>query len=519
VPGPRFGPKAIVTVSAASLMATVAGSAAFAYQHYNGAINTAADGGLTKNRPAAAQANAAGQIPENILLVGSDSRDDGNNQYGGGKTGQGARSDTSILLHIYADHQHAVGISIPRDMMVDIPACLYDQTKPDGKKSSPQHNQFNAAFAVGDTAEGNIVCERDTIEQMSGIRIDHTVVVGFAAFANLTTDIGGVQVCVPQDVSDVNGDNITLHKGIQVVAGKTALDYVREREGLGDGSDIGRTRRQQAFLGSMIKKIETSGVLNNATQVSQLVNDAMKNAIFDKELGSVGALTDFAMSLKGVNPANIQFMTLPGHYSGARVEMDPASAAVIWNHLKSDIRLDGTNAAGNSGATTTATPTAPATTTPPTTTAPAISPASIDVAVRNGTTVNGLAGNVVTAMSAQGYNAEVSRVTTASTAVTTIVYGTSKQKEWADQLAATLFPGAKVASGGHGTQVIVTLGSDYAAAHPQPGSSVSGSTSSGSSTSGGTTGQPLPTAIANNSRTAADDICSGITQGFGAGTG
>ena len=76
----------------------------------------------------------------------------------------------------------------------------------------------------------------------------------------------------------------------------------------------------------MIKKIETSGVLNDATTVSQLVNDAMKNAVFDKDLGSISALTDFAMSLKGVNPANIQFMTLPGHYSGARVEMDPVSA-------------------------------------------------------------------------------------------------------------------------------------------------------------------------------------------------
>ena len=192
MPAQRFGPKAIVTVSAASLFVTVAGSAAFAYQHYNGAINTAADGNLTKDRPAAAAANAQGQTPENILLVGSDSRDNGNNAFGGGKTGNGARSDTSILLHIYADHKHAVGISIPRDMMVDIPACLYDQSKPDGKKSAPQHNQFNAAFAVGDTAQGNIICERDTIEQMSGIRVDHTVVVGFAAFANLTTDIGGV---------------------------------------------------------------------------------------------------------------------------------------------------------------------------------------------------------------------------------------------------------------------------------------------------------------------------------------
>jgi LCP family protein required for cell wall assembly len=509
-----------VTLSAASLLATVAGAGAFTYQHFNGAINTAADGGLTKDRPAAAQANAQGQTPLNILLVGSDARDNGNNAFGGGATGQGARSDTSILLHVYADHQHAVGISIPRDMMVDVPACLYDQSKPNGKMSGPQHAQFNAAFAIGDSAQGNVVCERDTIEKMSGIRVDHTVTVGFAAFAKLTDDIGGVEVCVPKDVNDAGGDNITLKKGIQTVKGQTALDYVREREGLGDGSDIGRTRRQQAFLGSMIKKIESDGVLNNATALSAILNDGIKYATFDKDLGSLGALTDFASSMKGINPAHVQFMTLPGHYAGARVEMDTASAAVIWQHLKTDTLLDGTDAAGNAG---TQSPSAPASSAPPaaptTQAGPSIPPSSISVRVLNGTTASGLASDVTTSLSAQGYNALLIRTPPPSTSVTTIVYATAKQEAAAKQLA-TLFPGAKVEGGGHGTQLVLTLGADYAAAHPK---AVSGGSTPGggdSTTPGGTTpGAPLPTAIANNSRTADTDICSGITNGFGAGTG
>jgi LCP family protein required for cell wall assembly len=499
---------------------TVTGAGLFTYQHFNKAINTSADGGLVKDsqRPAEAKPNAAGQTPMNILLIGSDSRDDGNNQYGGGKTGQGARSDTTILLHIYADHQHAVGVSIPRDLLVDIPSCLYDQTKPDGKKSAPQHNQFNAAFAIGDTATGNVICTRDTLEALSGIRIDHTVALGFEAFAKLTDDIHGVQVCVPQDVKSTNGDNITLTKGIQTLSGKQALDYVREREGLGDGTDIGRTRRQQAFLGSMIKKLETDGIMNDPTALSGLLNDALKYAQFDKGLGSLSALADFASSLKGINPSHIQFITLPGHYlPSGRVDLDTSAAAVIWDHLKSDTLLDGSNAAGNAG-TASAGASSPAPTTPsdtaPSDTAPSIPPASISARVLNGTSVSGLAADATTSLQARGYNAVVSRANTPDIAVTTIVYPSGKQA--AAQQLATLFPGAAVSAGGSGSQIVVTLGADYATAHHKVGASTPSSGSTGASGPGDVSA--LPTVISNNSRTADQDLCSDITAGFGAGT-
>lgn len=518
----RLAPKGVTMISAASLAITVIGAGAFTYQHYNGNINTFDTSGLAKNRPAQAKANAAGQTPENILLIGSDSRDNGNNAFGGGQTGQGARSDTSILLHVYADHQHAVGISIPRDMMVSMPACDIDPKNPGKGQTRPQQNQFNAAFAVGNTPNGNVACEINTIESMSGIFIDHTVVVGFAAFAKLTDDIGGVQVCVPKDVNDAGGDNITLKKGIQTVKGQTALDYVREREGLGDGSDIGRTRRQQAFLGSMIKKVESDGVMNNPTTLSAIFNDALKYAQFDPRLGSLTALSGFAESMKGIDPSHIQFLTLPGHYrtQDGRVAMDPVAAGVIWNHLRSDTLLDGSNASGNSSS-------APATSAPSTSAAsssappaPSISPSTISVRVENGTTVTGLAADATTSLQAQGYDAVVSHTIPAHTAVTTITYSSSRYEAKAKQLA-TLYPGAKVVEGGTGTAILVVIGDDYAAAHPKGGGS---STSGGAPTSGSTapatgSGGTLPTDIANNSRTADQDICSGITAGYGAGTG
>jgi LCP family protein required for cell wall assembly len=521
----RLAPRGVITISAASLAITVIGAGAFTYAHFNGSINTFSNSGLSDNRPAEAKANAQGQRPENILLVGSDSRDNGNNAFGGGATGDGARSDTSILLHVYADHQHAVGISIPRDMMVNMPACQIDPNDPNKGHTKPQQNQFNAAFAVGNTSQGNVACEINTIESISGIRVDHTVVVGFAAFAKLTDDIGGVQVCVPKDVSDSGGDNITLHKGIQTVKGQTALDYVREREGLGDGSDIGRTRRQQAFLGSMIKKVESDGVMNDPRTLASIFNDALKYAQFDPDLGSLSALTSFAESMKGIDPSHIQFMTLPGHYrtQDGRVEMDPVAAGVIWDHLKSDTLLDGSGASGAAGSPTTSS--APPTTASSTTQAPApsISPSTISVKVENGTMVTGLGGDATTSLQAQGYDAVLSRVQPAHTTVTTITYPSSRSAAKARQLA-TLFPGAKVEENSYGTQILVVVGEDYAAAHAKGGgatSPTSGAPTAGSTapSSGSTAAGPLPTDIANNSRTANQDICSGITAGYGAGTG
>jgi hypothetical protein len=145
------------------------------------------------------------------------------------------------------------------------------------------------------------------------------------------------------------------------------------------------------------------------------------------------------------------------------------------------------------------------------------------VLVRNGTTTNGLAADTTTSLQAQGYNATFSHTTPPHTAVTTIVYGNSREEAKAHQLA-TLFPGAKVESGGYGTQLVLTLGDDYAATHQKGGggtTSTGGAPTNGSTapSSGSSAGGTLPTDIANNSRTADQDICSGITNGYGAGTG
>jgi LCP family protein required for cell wall assembly len=199
----------------------VTAGADWVYLRLNGNINTFDAGGLSDNRPAAESSKG-----KNVLVIGSDARTDGNSALGGDKTDIG-RSDTAFLLHVYADHKHAVAVSIPRDTLVTIPPCRL----PDGSWTKAQADtMFNAAYSVGETDKGNPACTQNTVEKLSGLRVDHTVVVDFKDFAGLTQVVGGVKVCVPQDVYARDLDpNLTSRgkllftKGAQRVSGQKAL--------------------------------------------------------------------------------------------------------------------------------------------------------------------------------------------------------------------------------------------------------------------------------------------------------
>ena len=315
-------------------------------------------------------------------------------------------------------------------MMVNMPACDIDPKNPGKGQTRPQQNQFNAAFAVGNTPNGNVACEINTIESMSGIFVDHTVVVGFSAFAKLTDDIGGVQVCVPKDVSNAGGDNITLKKGIQTVKGQTALDYVREREGLGDGSDIGRTRRQQAFLGSMIKKVESDGVMNDPTHAQRHLQRRAEVRAVRPGTGQPDRAVDLRRGDEGHQPRAHPVpdpagpLPDPGRPGGdgpggRRGDLEPPEVRHAAGRVE---RLRAPRRARRP-------PRPPSTSAPATTSAPpapSISPSTISVRVENGTTVTGLATDATTSLQAQGYNAVVSHTIPPHTAVTTIIYSGSR---------------------------------------------------------------------------------------------
>ncbi|WNI20642.1 LCP family protein [Streptomyces sp. ITFR-16] len=467
-----------------SFLVLLVAGVGWGYLKLTGSIDTFSADGISGDRP---PGTAGGQ---NVLVIGSDTRA-GDNSGLGGSTGAVGRSDTVFLLHVYADRKHAVAVSVPRDAMVDIPACK----KPGGAWTAPRpHSQFNGAFSVGETAEGNPACTQNTVEHLTGLRVDHTVVIDFAGFSALTKAVGGVPVCLPQDIHerDLNPKrptqgSLVFAKGPQTVSGQRALDYVRLRHGIGDGSDIGRIKRQQAFVASLIKKVKSRGL--NPTTLLPLADAATDAMTVDPGLGSADKLLSFVMSMKNIDLHNTKFVTVPWRYEGARVAVVEPDADALWAALKADRTLDGRATAGKArddrGSPEKSSPAAP------------VSGKGIDVAVYNGTTVNGLAARAAELLRTHGFTVTGTATANAQDQAATVVeYGPGQRA--AAETTARLFGGARVTeSAGPGIQVIV--GRDYAA-DPSPAPAASAAPA-------------VPSAVTDEARSADDDPCSDLSYG------
>ncbi len=316
-----------VVGAVAALSAVVAGGTFFAYRHLDGNI-TALDTSkaLGTDRPEAFEAEGVPHDPLNILLLGSDTREGQGNHIGGETPGL---SDTTILLHLSADRKRAYGVSIPRDSMVDRPTCL----KKDGSGEDPGGlSMFNEAYAIGGPG-----CTQRTVEQLTGIRVDHFVVVDFKGFKKMVDALGGVPVCVPNEVNDTVG-HITLPAGSYEATGEQALDYVRVRHGISENGDIGRMKRQQAFLASMANKAISAGTLTNPVRLYSFLDAATKSVTTDPELASLKDLAGMAAQLKDIGLDDIKFLTVPFE----TYEPDPnrlvwaPEAEQLWKRLRED---------------------------------------------------------------------------------------------------------------------------------------------------------------------------------------
>ncbi|WP_433453651.1 LCP family protein [Streptomyces sp. CA-142005] len=478
--GRKRGP--LRTTMLIALTVTVLGVAGLGwiYLKLNGDINTFDGDGLSQHRPASSKG-------ENVLVIGSDARNDGNNALGGGSKDDIGRSDTAFLLHIYADHQHAIAVSIPRDTLVTIPPCKL----PDGGWTRTQANtMFNSAFSVGQTEKGNPACTQNTVEELTGLRVDHTIVVDFKGFAALTDVVGGVKVCLPQDIyeGDLNPHRTTkgaliFHKGEQTVSGQKALDYVRIRHGIGDGSDIGRIKRQQAFVSSLLKQIKSDGF--TPTKLLPLANAAAKSMTVDPGLGTASRLLSFAMNLKDIDLHNTKFVTIPWRYQGSRVAIVEPDASQLWAALKADRTIDGKNASGKKS---TAKPPASAT---PSETVPG---AGVNVAVYNGTTTDGLAATAASTLTQHGFTVtSTANASDRQHATTVIQYGPGLEPQ--AETVAKLFPDATLESIG-GPVVNVLVGASYKAGDV-----------------GSATPTAVPSSVANEARSADDNLCSNLSYG------
>lgn len=238
--------------------------------------------------------------PLNILVMGQDDRGcDGcaiDTEAGGGG------SDTTMLLHLSADRSEAYGVSLPRDAIVDRPTCTDD----DGNKVPGEDAvMFNTAYAVAGP-----LCTVKMVQELTGIYIDHFIVLDFAGFKEMVDAVHGVTVCIPKDVDDPK-HQIFLEAGTQELDGDLALDYVRERYVLSVTGDIGRMKRQQAFVASLVNKVFSANTLSRPQRVYGFLSAVVDSIQVDEDLDTIKKLTKLAKEFRNTGLSDITFITVP----------------------------------------------------------------------------------------------------------------------------------------------------------------------------------------------------------------
>lgn len=266
----------------------------------------------------------------NILVVGSDTRAGQSSVFGNDSS---ELADVIILVHISKDRKNVVAMSFPRDLLVPYPSC------PDPNGGSPYLpqalGQINATIANGGPG-----CTVLTVEKLTGLKIPYLAMIDFQGVIDMSDAIGGVEVCLSKPLKD-KYTFLNLPKGKNVLQGMKALQFLRTRHGVGDGSDLGRISNQQVFLTSLMRKIKNGGVLTNPIQLYSLANAAARNMTLSSSLSDVGTMVSIASSLRTVDLDKITFIQvpsktgLPAPYSG-RVGLQEDKAEIVFEKLRKD---------------------------------------------------------------------------------------------------------------------------------------------------------------------------------------
>ncbi|MFD3565327.1 LCP family protein [Streptomyces sp. NPDC058686] len=320
------------TATGTGIVVLVAGGAGWAvYEKLQGNITEDTDAAAELARYEKERPTSLVRDAQNILLIGSDSRAGADNRKYGRDSGT-QRSDTTILLHIAADHRSAIAVSLPRDLMVDIPTCLAHG----GKRTGAMFAMFNYAFEQGGSA-----CTIRTVEKLTGIRINHHMVVDFSGFKDMVDAVDGVEVCLKEPMND-RAAHLKLPAGKQTLDGEQALGFVRARKSLGNGSDTDRMDRQQQFLGALVNKVKSNKVLLNPTKLYPVLDAATSSLTTDPGLAGLRDLYNLVRGMRDIPTKNVQFLTVPRRsyvYNANRDQLVQPAAEQLFTQVRTDARV------------------------------------------------------------------------------------------------------------------------------------------------------------------------------------
>ncbi|GAA3372197.1 LCP family protein [Streptomyces sannanensis] len=425
------------------------------YEHLNGNIKRK-NLNLGNTKMADHKANAAGQTPLNILLIGSDARDsEENKKLGGAKnTFDGPPlADVQMLVHLSADRSNMSVISMPRDTMLKMPKC----TAEDGTeyKATTRRIQTNESLSRGGPG-----CTVATWYELTGITIDHFMLVDFAGVVSMADAIGGVPVCVKENVHSRNskgqGSGLKLEKGTTYVKGKQALQWLRTRYGFEDGTDLGRTHAQHMYMNSMIRELRKNAKLTNPIKLRKLAEAATDTLTVDDRIDTVSDLLGLGDEFKKVPTDRVTMTTMPTvpyTYDRNRVEPTPGDAEKLFRLVREDIPLDGKGLKQKPK--------------PPESKDPVAPTGEIAVTVQNGTGVNGALAKgrssaVAGALGAKGFSLARSSNQLTPQERTTVSYPSVGLQGDAEAVAKALgIPVGAVKKSTGVTGITVVVGADW----------------------------------------------------------
>lgn len=469
----RRGRRRVLRWAASVVALLILGTAAAGYLYYRhldanirSGQRLSGDSGVAKT-----EADAAGRRPINILMLGSDSRNKPENvALGGGRDNIGSDplADVQMLIHVSADRKNASVTSVPRDTVVDIPECTAPET---GEKFKATKAMINESFGRGGAG-----CTLATWEKLTNVYIDHWMTIDFTGVVKMADAIGGVDVCVNQNVFDqskpgsgTGGSGLKLKAGTTRVQGEQALQWLRTRHAF--GSDLGRAKAQHMYMNSMIRGLKGQNAFTDLPRLTNLAEAATTSLEVSEEIGSVKKLLDLGLTLKDVPVNRITMATipvLPAPWDKDRLVVDTKDAEKMWTMLRKDVALDPNGdpaPAGSEGPVASGSPSASAT--PQPSAAQASDPAKLAVQVVNGTGVGAApVGKRATAVAGQlvskGFALAKADSTLTPEKATVVRYATDAQAVDAQAVATALgIPAGSVQKSAGASKITVLVGADW----------------------------------------------------------
>jgi LCP family protein required for cell wall assembly len=341
---------ALVGGALACVLVAVGSVAAIAVHNLQDNIKTVKIGADTSGPPPNIAAMKGGF---NILLAGSDTREGQGGIGGTVKDDGGTLNDVTMLMHVAADQQSAVVVSIPRDMIVPIPKC---------SKGGPATGlQINTTLSYG-----GLPCTVATVEQLTGLTIQFAGLITFQGVIAMSDAVGGVDVCINAPINDPYTGLDLPKAGTYTLQGGNALAFLRSRHGVGDGSDLGRISSQQVYLSSLVRKLKSNDTLTNFSKLYAIAEAATQNITLSENFTRLDTLVSVALVLKKIPLENIVFVQYPGRTGGTgiyegKVQPVTSTANALFAAIKADkpIGLDSSSIGGDAHSGSTLDPNAP----------------------------------------------------------------------------------------------------------------------------------------------------------------